>query len=164
MKSPLIRPTFTVPLGMSRAEATEEIRGRLVARQDLAGRWRGKGRWFDLFVQESERKVWSPYLSARLDDEGDRCTVFARFAPHPEVWTFFMFLYFLVAFLILFGATFGYVQWASDQPAWALWSVWIGAPILMLCHLASYAGSRLGQEQMRELRAVLDEVLDGLTA
>ena len=42
MKSPLIRPTFTVPLGMSRAEATEEIRGRLVARQDLAGRWRGK--------------------------------------------------------------------------------------------------------------------------
>ena len=163
MKSPLIRPTFSVPLRVSREQATEEIRSRLLERQDLAGRWRGKGRWLDLFVEESERKLWSPYLSSRLDEEDGRCTVFGRFAPHPEVWTFFMFLYFLVAFLILFGATFGYVQWQSDQPAWALWSMWIGVPILMLCHLASYAGSRLGQEQMRELRTILDEVLDGLT-
>jgi hypothetical protein len=148
---------------MSREEATAQIRDRLLERQDLAGRWRGKGRWIDLFVLESERRLWSPYLSARLDEEDGKCSVFGRFAPHPEVWTFFMFLYFLVAFLILFGATFGYVQWVSNEPARALWTVWVGVPVLLLCHVASYAGSRLGQQQMRELRAVLDEVLHGLT-
>lgn len=162
MKSPLIRPTYTVPLCVSREEATEQIRSRLVARDDLAGRWRGKGRWVDLFVEESERRVWSPYLSARLDEEGGRCTMFGRFAPHPEVWTFFMFLYFLTAFLVLSGATLGYVQWTSGQPAWALWTVWVGGPILGLCHAASFAGSRLGQDQMRELKATMDEVLEGL--
>ena len=164
MAAPLIRPTFTVPLKHSRKEATEEIRRRLLGRTDLAGRWRGKGRWVDLYVPESERKIWSPYLSARLDEEDGVCSVFGRFAPHPEVWTFFMFVYFLVSFTVLFGATFGYVQWASGERAWALWSVWAGVPVLLLCHGASFVGSRLGQEQMRELRAVLDEVLEGLTA
>lgn len=41
MKAPLLRPTFTVPLALPREEATAEIRRRLVARDDLAGRWRG---------------------------------------------------------------------------------------------------------------------------
>ena len=164
MKAPLLRPTFTIPLDLPRPVAVDEIRARLVTRQDLAGRWRGKGRWFDLFVPEPDRRLWSPYLSVRLDEEGgDRCSAFGRFAPHPEVWTFFMFLYFLVAFLVLFGATFGYVQWASHEPAWALWMVWIGVPIMLLIHAASFVGSRLGQAQMRELRGVLDGVLQGLT-
>jgi hypothetical protein len=124
-----------VPLRLGREEATEEIRRRLVAREDLAGRWHGKGRWVDLF---------------------------ARFAPHPEVWTFFMFLYFLVAFVVLFGATFGFVQWASGEAAWALWAVWTGLPVLGLCHLASDLGSRWGQDQMHELKAILKEVVEGL--
>ncbi len=163
MKAPLLRPTFTVPLDVPRQVAVNEIRGRLAARWDLAGRWRGKGRWFDLFVPEAERRLWSPYLSVRLDEEGrDRCSAFGRFAPHPEVWTFFLFLYFLVAFLVLFGGTFGYVQWASNEPAWALWMVWIGLPVMLLIHAASFVGSRLGQAQMRELREVLDGGFDGL--
>ena len=164
MKAPLLRPTFTVPLFLPREEATDEIRRRLVARDDLAGRWRGKGVWVDLFVVESEGRLWSPQLSARLDDgDEESCSLFARFQPHPEVWTFFMFLYFLVAFLVLFGGTFACVQWASNEPAWAMWSVWIGVPILSLIHLASFVGSRLGQDQMRELKGVLEEVLEGLT-
>jgi hypothetical protein len=152
-----------VPLRLGREEATEEIRRRLVAREDLAGRWHGKGRWVDLFVLERHRKIWSPYLSARLDHRPDgTCEVFARFAPHPEVWTFFMFLYFLVAFVVLFGATFGFVQWASGEAAWALWAVWTGLPVLGLCHLASDLGSRWGQDQMHELKAILKEVVEGL--
>ncbi len=162
MKAPLLRPTFTSLLDRPRQAAVEEIRRRLVSRDDLAGRWRGKGRWFDLFVPEAERRLWSPYLSVRLDEEGERSSAYGRFGPHPEVWTFFMFLYFLVAFLVLFGGTFGYVQWASDESAWALWMVWIGVPVLLLIHAASFVGSRLGQAQMRELKAVLDGVLEGL--
>ena len=164
MKAPLLRPTFTVPLDLPRAEAVEEIRRRLVAREDLAGRWRGKGRWFDLFVPDPARRLWSPHLSVRLDEDGSRSSVFGRFAPHPEVWTFFMFMYFLLAFVVLFGATLGYVQWASDEPAWGWWAVEVGVPILLLIHVASYVGARLGQEQMKELKAVLEEILDGLAS
>ncbi len=119
-----------------------------------------KGRWAELHVPPSDQRVWSPHLSIRLDGSADGCTLFGRFAPRAEVWTFFVFLYFGVAFLVVFGGIFGYVQWASDEPAWGLWSVWIGVPVLALLHLASAVGQRLGQEQMIELRSELDSVLE----
>ena len=161
MTAPLLRPTFTVSLALPRDEAVAAIRARFTATPEMAGRWRGKGSWAELYLPESERRIWSPYLSIRVDQRRAGSSLFGRFAPHPEVWTFFMFLYFLVAFLILFGATLGYVQWASNEAAWGLWSVWIGAPVLALIHVASAVGARLGQEQMRRLRRELDELLAG---
>jgi hypothetical protein len=72
-----------------------------------------------------------------------------------------MFLYFLVAFIVLFGATLGYVQWASEETAWGMWAVWVGIPLLLAIHGASAVGARLGQSQMRRLRAELDDLLAG---
>ena len=159
--APLLRPTFSVSLALPRDEAIAEIRARFTDTPEMAGRWRGKGSWAELYLPEAEHRIWSPYLSIRVDERENGSSLFGRFAPHPEVWTFFMFLYFLVAFLILFGATLGYVQWASNEAAWGLWSVWIGAPVLALIHVASAVGARLGQEQMRGLRRELDELLAG---
>ena len=80
----------------------------------------------------------------------------------PEVWTFFMFVYSLVAFLVVFGGIFGYVQWASNEAAWGLWAIWIGIPVLGLLHLVSYLGQRKSQAQMWDLKTRLDEVTAGL--
>ena len=159
MKKPHLRPTFSVPLALEREAAIERMREGFVARADLQGRWRGKGRWAELYVAESEKRIWSPHLSIRIDHGESGSTLFGRFAPHPEIWTFVMFLYFGVAFLVLFGATFGYVQWASDEPAWGLWAVWLGLPFIACLHLASWIGQRLGQDQMHDLQEVLWEVL-----
>ena len=158
-RAPLLRPVFTRPLGMPRGDAVASIRARLAATPGLEGRWRGKGRWAELYIPEPERRIWSPYLSIRLDEEPSGCTLFGRFSPVPEVWTFFMFLYVLVAFIVLFGATLAYVQWASDERAWGLWAIWIGVPVLGLIHAASAVGARLAQEQMRRLREEMDGVL-----
>lgn len=158
-RAPLLRPTFTLPLAWGREEAIEAIRARLTETPALAGRWRGRGRWAELYLPEAERRIWSPYLTIRLDEAPQGCTLLARFAPHPEVWTFFMFLYFLVAFIVLFGATLAYVQWVSGEPAWGLWTLWVGVPLLGLIHGASAVGARLGQEQMARLKDELDGVL-----
>jgi hypothetical protein len=160
--APLIRPTFELELPLERDEAISALRQRLTDAPAYAGRWRAKGRWAELYVPEPERRVWSPYLAIRLTGTPEGCTLFGRFGPHPEVWTFFMFLYVLVAFLVLFGATLGYVQWASDAAAWGLWAVWIGVPMLLLIHTASAVGARLGQAQMARLRGELDELLEAL--
>lgn len=164
MDRPRHRPTFTVPLELGREDAIERIRENLASRDELQGRWRGKGRWAEIHVPEHERKIWSPHLSLRVDHAETGCTLFGRFAPDAEVWTFFMFIYIGVAFLVLFGATFGYVQWASDESAWGLWAVWIGVPILALLHIASAVGQRLGNDQMHDLREILDDVLEGIGA
>lgn len=160
--APLLRPTFTRRFSMVREEAVAALRARLAETPDLTGRWRGKGRWAELYLPEDERRLWSPYLSVRFDTEEEGCTLFGRFAPHPEVWTFFMFLYGLVAFLALFGGTLGYVQWASDEAAWGFWAVYLGVPLLGLLHLASHAGARLGQAQMMRLKEELDRALEAL--
>ncbi len=117
----------------------------------------------ELHVPHGERRLWSPHLSVRLDAEPEGCTLFGRFAPHPEVWTFFMFLYFGIVFFVVFGGVFGYVQWVSSEPAWALWAVWVGVPLIGLIHVAGAVGQRLGYAQMVSLRNELAQIVDGLT-
>jgi hypothetical protein len=86
----------------------------------------------------------------------------ARFAPYPEVWTFFMFAYFAAWFAVLFGGTFGYAQWASGEAAWGLWGVWIGLPTVIGLHVASSVGQRLGAPEMAELGRRLEHLVEGL--
>ncbi len=175
MDSPArLRPTFTVPLKLERGEAIERIREGLAASVP-ANRWLGKGRWAELHVPGDEQRIWSPHLSVRLDDldahhrsagqpEGTRSVLFARFAPRPEVWTGFIFLYAVVAFLALLGGIFGYVQWASGESPWGLWAVWLGVPLLVALHLGSRVGQQWSQDQMVELKSILDPVIEPLRA
>lgn len=166
MSTVRLRPTFRAQLSADRDTAIEAIRDGLRSDDRFAGRWRGKGRWAELYVPHAERRLWSPHLSVRLDGDSDGCTLFGRFAPHPEVWTFFMFLYFAFAFGVVFGGVLGYVQWASNEPAWGLWAVWIGLPAIALIHVASWTGQRLGYDQMLSLKKEIDDVLSaaGLTS
>jgi hypothetical protein len=165
MSAGRLRPTFTVALKPDRRTAIEAIRDRLALEDRFEGRWMGKGRWAEIHVPANDRRLWSPHLSIRVDppeDATDGSTLFGRFAPNPEVWTFLMFLYFAVAFLVVLGAIFGYVQWASDEPSWGYWAVWIGLPVIGLIHVAGAVGRRLGQDQMVTLKAELDEVIEPL--
>ena len=95
------------------------------------------GRSADLLVDRSERRVWSPRLTVRIDDSPGGSIMRCRFSPRPDVWTGFMFVYFVVVILIVFGATLGYVQQVSDQAAWGYWAVPIGLPIIACIHVAS---------------------------
>ena len=163
MSNAHLRPTFRVSITAGRDVAMEQIRGRLMADEKFAGRWRGKGRWAEIHVSHSERKLWSPHVSLRLDEEkGEGCTVFGRFAPHPEVWTFFMFLYIALVFAVVFGAVLGYVQWVSNEAPLGFLAIGVGVPAIGLIHLASAVGQRLGQRQMSELKEEVDGVLEGL--
>ena len=163
MDGPALRPHFIVALTVSRDTAIEHIRARL--NETVPERWLGKGRWAEIHVPGSEQRLWSPHLSLRIDDDpsdGGRCSVYARFAPRPEIWTGLVFAYFVFAFAALFGGTFGYVQWASDESAWGLWFPAIAIPLMAGLHVAGAIGRRLSRDQMRELRDRLDPVLEGI--
>mgnify|MGYP001033082709 CR=1 FL=1 len=155
-----LRPSRRVHLSLSREEAVELVREFLVSTGSDC--WEGKGRWCELHLPESEQRLWTPYLSIRADHEPDGSSLFARFQPRAEVWTFFVFLYSAIAFLVLFGGVFGYVQWASGESAWGLWAVWIGIPALLAMHLASYLGQRLARAQTQELQRRFDTVVAAL--
>lgn len=161
MATPRFRPSFRVRLPLPRDEAIKLLRSR-VGQVVPPNNWLGKGRWCEIHLPAAERRLWTPHLSLRLDHESDGSSLFVRYAPRPEVWTLFVFGYAAVAFLVLLGAVFGYVQWASGEAAWGLWSVWTGLPVLVLLHVASWVGQRLSASQIEQLAGQLERVLEGL--
>lgn len=153
-----LRPRFSVEIPLPAEEAVTRLRAGL-AELEEEGISMAAGRCADLLVERSERKVWSPHLNIRIDDAPGGSTMLCRFSPRPDIWTGIMFVYFLVVFLIVFGATLGYVQQVSDEAAWGYWAVPGGLAIIAAIHIAGYVGQRLAAEQMRTLRRRLDTVV-----
>jgi hypothetical protein len=153
-----LRPRFSLELQVSADEAVLLLREGLES-PELQGTSMAAGRHVDVMVERSERRVWSPRLNVRIEDSPGGSTLRCRFSPRPDMWTGFMFVYFVMVFLVVFGATLGYVQQVSDEAAWGYWGIPIGILIIALIHLAGYVGQRLAASQMRELRKRLETVV-----
>jgi hypothetical protein len=158
MTSKRMRPTFAVDLPLPADEAARRLQVQLGMSQ-FADTSMSSGRFADLLVDEADRRIWSPQLSIEIEDRDGASVLRGRFAPRPDLWTFIMFVYFFMAFLMLFGAALGYVQWTMDDRPWGLWAVPAGVAIIASLHGASQIGQRLGDEQMRHLRARLDDLV-----
>ena len=155
---PRMRPKFYIELPVGADEAIVQLREGLDS-PELHGVSMVAGRHAELLVDRAERRLWSPRLTVRLDDSPAGSVLRCRFSPRPDVWTGFMFVYFLLVFLVVFGATLGYVQQVSNETAWGFWAIPIGLTLIACIHLASYVGQRLAAAQMRELKERLDSVL-----
>jgi hypothetical protein len=159
MTAPRIRPRFELELADDPDRVMETLRVRLPGCPRCTGV--SVGRHAELFVPESERRVWSPWLSVTAEPaEGGGSRVRGRFAPHPHVWTLYMFLAFALGFALLVGVTWGYAQWAMDQPPWALLSLPLGAVLGVALYLVSLTGQRLGHDQIERLEDALHELVE----
>jgi hypothetical protein len=153
-----MRPKFNLELPIPVDAAIRRI-GAGLDTQELRESAATAGRHAEFRVDQTKRKIWSPRLEVRVEDAPGGSSLHGRFAPRPDVWTGFMFVYFLAWFAVVFGATLGYVQQVSDERAWGFWAVPIGLLIIVGIHAASFVGRRLAEDQMRELRGKLDSVL-----
>jgi hypothetical protein len=157
MSTPSVRPRFEIECDLEADSLMQRVRERLPRCPHCIGV--SVGRHAELFVPESERRVWSPWLSVTAGPRADGSLLKGRFAPHPNVWTLYLFLAFGLGFALLVGTTWGYAQWATDRTPWALASVPIVLILATLLYLASQIGQRLGAEQMDHLRDALDELV-----
>jgi hypothetical protein len=114
-----------------------------------------------LTVRDEDTHFWSPHLDVQLDDGRDGGTqLTAMFTPHPQVWTGFLAVQALFAFLSLGAAAWlASVLMLGQDPIVAA-----GALGLLLfgggfAYGAAYVGQGLGSEQMYVLRAFLDAAL-----
>ena len=155
-----LRPKFSIELPVGADEAIVRLREGFDS-PELHGVSMVAGLHAELLVDRAERRLWSPRLTVRLEDSPAGSELRCRFSPRPDVWTGFMFVYFLLVFLVVFGATLGYVQQVSNETAWGFWAIPVGLTLIACIHLASYVGQRLAAPQMRELRERLESVLTG---
>lgn len=154
-----MRPRFTVELPSSADELMQCIESTLED-DNLGCRGTSARRCAELFVDESERRLWSPHLSIQVQEVPQGSVLSCRYSPRPELWTFIMFVYFLMAFVVLFGSAFGYVQWLLGYTPWGLLAVPTGVSVIGLLHVASVVGQRLSSDQMALLRDRLDTILE----
>ena len=159
MTSARMRPTFAIDLPLPADEAARRLQHQLGVSQ-FADESMGSGRFVDLVVDEADRRIWSPQLSIQIEDLDGGSVLRGRFSPRPDLWTFIMFVYFFMAFLMLFGASLGYVQWTMADLPWGLWALPVGLVIITGLHGASQIGQRLGQDQMHQLRSRLDDLVE----
>ena len=157
MSTASVRPRFEIEADLDADALMELLRGRLPHCPHCTGV--SVGRHAELFVPDADRRLWSPWLSVTADDRGNGSLLRGRFAPHPNVWTLYLFLAFGLGFTLLVGTTWGYAQWATERTPWALLSVPIVTVLGTLLYLASHVGQRLGGDQMDHLRSALDELI-----
>lgn len=152
-----VRPRFQIEIASDPDTLMKKVRERLSTCPDCTGV--SVGRHAELFVPDKERRVWSPWLSITAERRPDGSVLQGRFAPHPSVWTLYLFLAFGLGFALLVGTSWGYAQWAIERTPWALLCV----PLVLLfgsgLYLASIVGQRLGAEQMDHLRATLEQLI-----
>lgn len=160
MDVPKMRPTFEIGLPIAPDDAVNQMRAQL--RDEFRECTTSAGRCVDLFVSDEERHFWSPHLSVQVEEEESGSRLYARFGPHPEVWTMFVFLYSAVGFAALLGVGWGYAQWISGRPPWALLVVPGAAAVAALLYLGSRVGQRLGRDQMSALRTRLEWLIAGM--
>lgn len=158
MTTPSIRPHFDLKF----REASDDVMARLRERLPQCPRCTGvsRGCHAELFVPESERKIYSPWLSVTAEEHEDTTILVGRFAPHPSVWTWYLFCSFGLGFALLVGLSLAYAQWATEATPWGLMSVPICLILGGALFFASQVGQRLGAEQMDHLSAALEELTD----
>lgn len=107
-------------------------------------------------MRDGVRTFWSPYLNLEIEDEPDGAAIVGRFSPHPNVWTMFMGIYILLAFVALGGLSYGIVQYTLGQSPWALVVAPAAVALFGFVYGATLIGQGLGAEQMYMMRTLVD--------
>ncbi|TBX65380.1 hypothetical protein EZL74_12240 [Flavobacterium silvisoli] len=71
-------------------------------------------------IQGEKQKYWSPHLSIELEEkignEKNATHIRGLFGPAQTLWTFFVFLHFIIAGIFLVFSMFAYSNWMLHQP------------------------------------------------
>lgn len=117
----------------------------------------------ELLIRPAYRHFWSPWLSGELESDGEGGSkLFARFGPHPSIWTGFALVYATMAAGLLTVLIYGLCLWLVGSSPWvlALAPVFIG--VAALFYAGSLVGRRLASEQIGWMLQMLDCSLEEL--
>ncbi len=116
-------------------------------------------------IQGEKQKYWSPHLSIELEakegNEKNATHIRGLFGPSQTMWTFFMFLHFIVAGILLVFLLFAYSNWMLQQP---IKSDLLVVSLMIACWVLLYFIGRQtranGYAQMEELEQELYKIIN----
>ncbi|WP_046746139.1 hypothetical protein [Kordia zhangzhouensis] len=112
-------------------------------------------------IPRERHHFWSPQLHVEVDEiDNHTCELYGLFGPSPTVWTFFMFLHFLVACLFI-----GFGVWAYSNAALKTsYAIQVSLMVFMviiwfLLYFAGRWGRATGTPEMKELWQFLHQTI-----
>jgi hypothetical protein len=157
---PRARPRFTLELPLPPEAVVEKVRAHLSSSD---GKVTGSvfRRTVLLTVRPEDTHFWSPHLDVQLHDgKAGGTELAAMFAPHPQIWTTFIAIQALFAFLSVGAGVWVTSMWMLGRdPTLALAALGVMLFGGGFSFGAAYVGQGIGSEQMYELRAFLDAAL-----
>lgn len=149
------RPRFKLFTEMDKAEYTEHLKKYLELNKKL---YRGNINTESslICIETTEDNYWKPYLALRseFDAEENKTCIRGIFGPSSAVWTFFMFLYFIlgISWMVVFTLYFVSIQIKHDGFGWTLPTSLCILALILLTYIAGRIGRIKGKIQMEKLR------------
>jgi hypothetical protein len=105
---------------------------------------------------------WSPQLHLEIDEiDSSKCRVSGVFGPNPTLWTFFMFVHFVVATLFIIIGIWAYSSSSLNKPyGLQLGLMCIIVIIWFVLYIFGRSGKRKGKPQMHEQYGFMMKVLN----
>jgi hypothetical protein len=112
-------------------------------------------------IPADENHFWSPQLHIEIEKiEENKSIVKGLFGPKPQVWTFFMFIHFAMAFAFIGFSIVAYVKWSLKSEYQTALVVTLSLPILwIIMYFLGRIGKRRGHKQMDELYGFMIKTL-----
>ena len=105
-------------------------------------------------VPKKETHFWSPQLYLEIEGLSETTSLIkGLFGPKPQVWTFFMFLHFIVAIAFLIFGIMAYSNWSLQKESIFPVVMMVVLPIIWVAfYLVGRLGKATGKKQMDELK------------
>ncbi|HEY9170565.1 MAG TPA: GTP-binding protein [Lutibacter sp.] len=110
---------------------------------------------------EKENHFWSPQLNIEIEKvEENKSIVKGLFGPKPQVWTFFMFIHFVMAIAFIGFSIMAYVKWTLKSDYKMALIITFTLPMLwIVMYFLGSLGKKRGHQQMDELHGFMMETL-----
>lgn len=110
---------------------------------------------------KSQQQFWTPELHLEINHKDDNhCVVHGLYGPSPTVWTFFMFLHFLVGTIFVIFGIWAYSNWSLDNDYMVQLIVTM---LMVILWIVLYAGGSIGknssQNHMHQLQYFMNATI-----
>lgn len=116
-----------------------------------------------VFIKFPKHKqhFWSPQLHLEINEiDKNSCLLHGLFGPNPTVWTFFMFLHFMVAGLFIAFGIWTYSNWSlKNSYAIQLSCMLFMVIIWFVLYFAGSIGKASSKNEMAELQNFMNTIL-----
>ncbi|MAD96475.1 MAG: GTP-binding protein [Flavobacteriaceae bacterium] len=156
-----LRPRFSIDL----SEPHDDVLARFKASiKDENCRFNGKisGSHIFLSIPKKDDHLWSPQLNLELLDQGEGQTKLkGLFGPKPQLWTFFMFIHFVIGTSFLGFLVMLYSRYSLKGSLFFPTVMLVVLPFVwIVLYFIGKLGKDTGRKQMEDLHDFMLEVIE----